>query len=538
MITQFNDLPILETTKDALIKLGFTEPTPIQEKAIPIMIEGLDLIGQAQTGTGKTFAFAIPMIEKTNTNLKETQGLILTPTRELAIQVYKEIIKLVEFYPALKVALIVGGESYDKQFKELSRNPHIVVATPGRIIDHIDRKRIDLSNLKTLTLDEADEMLKMGFQEEIEKILIETPRTRQTVLFSATMPAFIKKIATNYQKSPVLIKIESKSLTVDKIKQSYFMIKETDKIDLLKRLIDYKNPKTAIIFVNTKTGVDRIVEDLIKNNYNALALHGDLKQSQRNHVMTLFRNKQINLLVATDVAARGLDVDDVEIIFNYDFPQQNEIYIHRIGRTGRAGKYGLAYTFITPSKRRNIVLLSSYIKKEIPKEEIPSIDKIYAKQVKEFKKTLKKNLKIEYPNYLDKIEDILTTPEDKDKLINYLLNEVIPKKATYKEIFDIPERSSRKTTSSNNKKIQTTTRKNRNGNYVNYYIPLGKKDGLTPKLLVQLLEKGFNIYSRNVGDIKPYNDRTVFELKKDIVNRVNLGKYTKYKGKKITLKII
>src|SRR5690554_5474211 len=232
MAITFNDLPILPQTKEALEKLGFSLPTPIQEMAIPKMIEGIDLIGQAQTGTGKTFAFAIPMIEKTNSTFQKTQGLILTPTRELSIQVYKEIIKLVKFYPSLKVTTIMGEESYDKQFRELDKNPHIIVATPGRILDHINRKTVDLSHVTTITLDEADEMLKMGFQEDLEMILQSLPTKRQTVLFSATIPPFIKKIATKYQNNPELIKIKSDTLTVGGIEQSYFLVKKSDKMKL------------------------------------------------------------------------------------------------------------------------------------------------------------------------------------------------------------------------------------------------------------------------------------------------------------------
>src|SRR5690606_2598203 len=241
-----------------------------------------------------TFAFAIPMVEKIDADLKAIQGLILTPTRELTMQVYKEIIKLVKFYPNLRVTTIVGGESYDKQFRELARKPHIIVATPGRIIDHIDRKTIDLSQVSILTLDEADEMLKMGFQEDLERILQTIPSTRQTVLFSATMPPFIRKIANNYQKNPELLKVDAETLTVDKIIQGYYLVKESDKANLLMRILDSENPKTAIIFANTKADVDRIAETLQQNHFTADALHGDLKQSQRNYVMSRFRSKQLS----------------------------------------------------------------------------------------------------------------------------------------------------------------------------------------------------------------------------------------------------
>lgn len=537
MAILFNDLPILETTKIALEKLGFTETTPIQEQAIPKMIEGLDMIGQAQTGTGKTFAFSIPMVEKTDTSLKQTQGLILTPTRELTNQVYKEIIKLVKFYPELRVTTIVGGESYERQFKELARKPHIIVATPGRIIDHIDRGTVDLSHITTLTLDEADEMLKMGFQDDIERILQTTPATRQTVLFSATMPPFIKKIATNYQKKPVHIKIEAKSLTVDRIEQAYFLVKEKGKLDLLIRLLDLENPATGIIFVNTKAGVDRITERLQKQGFIADALHGDLKQSQRTNVMNRFRNKQLNLLVATDVAARGLDVDDVEVIINYDLPQQDEIYIHRIGRTGRAGKKGKAYTFVTPSKRRTIEVLAHFTKADIKLLEIPTADSIYKAQIKAFKQDIKIALKTEYPNNLACISDLIEDETQKDQLINYLLNDKLPVKKTYEDIEIVQPTRSRNATERKKgqpKKLQQRGR----GQFVDYEVNLGKADNLTPPGLFKIMENEFGIYSKNIGDIKHLKNKTVFGLKKEAQRRINTQKIIKHQGRQIQFKTI
>lgn len=537
MAILFNDLPILETTKIALEKLGFTETTPIQEQAIPKMIEGLDMIGQAQTGTGKTFAFSIPMVEKTNTSLKQTQGLILTPTRELTNQVYKEIIKLVKFYPELRVTTIVGGESYERQFKELARKPHIIVATPGRIIDHIDRGTVDLSHITTLTLDEADEMLKMGFQDDIERILQTTPATRQTVLFSATMPPFIKKIATNYQKNPVHIKIEAKTLTVDRIEQAYYLVKEKGKLDLLIRLLDLENPATGIIFVNTKAGVDRITERLQKQGFIADALHGDLKQSQRTNVMNRFRNKQLNLLVATDVAARGLDVDDVEVIINYDLPQQDEIYIHRIGRTGRAGKKGKAYTFVTPSKRRTIEVLAHFTKADIKLLQIPTADSIYKEQIKAFKQDIKIAFKTEYPNNLAFISDLIEDETQKDQLINYLLNDKLPVKKTYEDIEIVQPTRTRKTTERKKGQPKNVQQRGR-GQFVDYEVDLGKADNLTPPGLFKIMEKEFGIYSKNIGDIKHLKHKTVFGLKKEAQRRINTQKLIRHQGRQIQFKSI
>ena len=531
----FNDLPILDQTKEALATLGFDTPTPIQALAIPKMIEGVDLIGQAQTGTGKTFAYGIPMIEKTDTSLKQTQGLILCPTRELTMQVYKEMIKLVKFYPSLKVTTIVGGESYDKQFKELAKHPHIIAATPGRIIDHINRGTVDLSHLKILTLDEADEMLKMGFQEDIENILKSVPTERQTVLFSATMPPFIRKIATNYQKSPELIKIESESLTVDKITQGYFLIKDEDKPNLLKRVLDLENPKSAMIFANTKAEVDRIAAVLQEAHFTADALHGDLKQSQRNYVMSRFRNKQLSLLIATDVAARGLDVSDVEVVINYDLPNEDEIYVHRIGRTGRAGKKGKAYSFVTPRKRRMLDMLERFTKAPIKKMEIPTENDIFQKRLKDFRHELKISLRHETPNHLEQIADLIPDEAAKDALINMLLDQAMPVQKSYPEILAISDKKPRER--SERQDSRTPIRRS-GGRYVDFVVNLGKKDGMTPQNLFKFMEKEFGIFSKNIGDIKHQANETVFGLKTETIARLKLNKSITYQGKKVSFKEI
>jgi ATP-dependent RNA helicase DeaD len=535
MTTIFDELPILETTKEALKQLGFEMPTPIQALTIPKIIEGLDLIGQAQTGTGKTFAYAIPMVEKTDTTKEVTQGLILAPTRELTVQVYKEILKLVKFYPELKVTTIVGGESYERQFRELAKHPHIIVATPGRIIDHINRGTVDLSNVSILTLDEADEMLKMGFQEDVETILKTIPSTRQTVLFSATIPPFIKKIAKQYQKRPELIKVEAETLTVDKTTQGYFVVKEGDKPKLLKRILDFENPKTAIIFCNTKADVDRIAAALQEENFTADALHGDLKQAQRNYVMNRFRNKQLSLLIATDVAARGLDVSDVEIVINYDLPQQDEIYIHRIGRTGRAGKKGKAISLVTPGKRQMIDVLSKFTNAEIKKLEIPTEEVIYRQRLKSFKKDLKKSIRKEVPNHLELLSDILEDDLAKEALLNSLLDNVIPKQKTYDEIEVVSNKKTRERRSERNNKSQKTRGLN---TYKDFTLNLGKKDGMTPQNLFRIMEKEFGIYSKNIGDIKLTSTATVFGLKKETVSRLKKDKTFRYNGKEVSLKLI
>ncbi|MBN3490091.1 DEAD/DEAH box helicase [Acholeplasma equirhinis] len=524
----FQDFQIRTSTKEALAALGFDVPTPIQEKAIPVILEGLDIIGQAQTGTGKTFAYAIPMVERIDPKVNKIQGLILTPTRELSMQVYKEILKLIKFYPSLKATTIVGGESYDRQFRALSQNPHIIVGTPGRIIDHINRATVDFSHLSMLALDEADEMLKMGFQEDLETILKTTPTSRQTVLFSATMPPFIKKIAKVYQKDPQSIKIEAESLTVENIEQSYFIVKDDDKAKLLKRLIDLENPKSAIIFCNTKADVDRIALALQDERYNVDSLHGDLKQSQRNYVMSRFRNKQLAILIATDVAARGLDVSDVEVVINYDLPQQDEVYVHRIGRTGRAGKKGKAYSFVTPRKQRNLKMLEVFTGKEIKKLAIPDQDAIYLERLKRFKHDLKISIKKEVPNHVLLLSDFINDEETLKQLINHLLDNSMPKMKTYDDIEVIQDKKDR-----NRREERAMPGQSGRTGYDTFMITLGRKDGLNPQGLFKVLEKEYGIYSKHVGDIKHMNNETIFDLKKDTAHRLKLGKVFKHQGKNV-----
>ena len=361
----FNELPILNETKEAIKALGLVETTDIQHHTIDHLLEKKDLIGQAQTGTGKTFAFAIPMIEHIDPKSNVIQGLVICPTRELTLQVYKEFVKLVKFNKDIRITSIYGGESYQKQFKALQNRPHIVVATPGRAIDHLERKTMDLSHLEMLVMDEADEMLKMGFQEDLEKLLKDTPQDRQTALFSATMPDFIKKVAQKYQRNPEIVVIKTKALTVDKIDQYYYMIKKSDRDQLLLRVLDFFHPTSAIIFANTKKDVDHVAAYLQKYNYEADALHGDLKQNQRDYVMNKFRSRKLTLLVATDVAARGLDVSHVDVVINYELPFEDEVYVHRIGRTGRAGESGMSISFVYPSMRGKLMLIEKFIKSKM-----------------------------------------------------------------------------------------------------------------------------------------------------------------------------
>lgn len=331
----------------AVKEMGFEIMTPIQEQAIPILLEGKDIIGQAQTGTGKTAAFAIPMIQSIDPQLKKPQGIILCPTRELAMQAAEEIQKLTKYMNGIKVLPVYGGQDIGRQIRALSHGVQIIVGTPGRVMDHLRRHTIKTTFIKMIVLDEADEMLNMGFREDIETVLADMPEEHQMALFSATMPQAILDITGAYQKNAVYIRVTPREITVAAIKQAYYRVARKDKTEALCRLLDYYQPARSLIFCNTKRMVDEITGNLKERGYEAEGLHGDLSQGQRDTVMNLFRNGRCAILIATDVAARGIDVSDVDAVFNYDVPEDIEYYVHRIGRTGRAGRKGRSFTLVS-----------------------------------------------------------------------------------------------------------------------------------------------------------------------------------------------
>ena len=372
--TKFSDLGISEEILRAVEEMGYTQPSPIQHQAIPFVLQGRDLIGQAQTGTGKTAAFAIPIIDLVDPDFNKPQAIILCPTRELAVQVEGEIQKLAKYHHKISSVAIYGGESIDKQIRTLKKGVQIVVGTPGRVQDHINRGTLKLDDAGIIVLDEADEMLDMGFRDDIEAILQEMPEERQTVFFSATMAKPILDLTRRYQNDPEIIKVAKNELTVAKIDQVYFEVKPSLKMELMVRLMNIHNYALSVVFCNTKRMTDEVTEALGARGILAEALHGDLSQAQRDKVMGKFRKGLCTVLVATDVAARGIDVDNVEAVFNFDIPLDEEYYVHRIGRTGRAGKSGTAITFIT-GRRESMKLrdLERYTKASITKMTPPSV---------------------------------------------------------------------------------------------------------------------------------------------------------------------
>ena len=398
---KFDELNIDERILRAVEDMGFEETSPIQTQAIPAVLEGIDVIGQAQTGTGKTAAYSIPMLQKINPDVKKPQAIVLCPTRELAVQVAEEIRKLAKYMSDIKVLPVYGGQEIVRQIKSLKAGVQIIVGTPGRVMDHMRRKTVKFDSVSMVILDEADEMLDMGFREDMETILTETPEERQTVLFSATMPKPIMEIARKFQKDAKIIKVVRKELTVSNIDQFYYEVRPKNKTEILSRLIDIYNPKLSVVFCNTKRQVDELISELKGRGYFADGIHGDMKQQQRDRVMDDFRSGKTEILIATDVAARGIDVDGVDIVFNYDLPQDEEYYVHRIGRTGRAGKSGLALSFISGREVYKLKDIERYCKTKILAKPIPSLDDV-------------KNTKMD--SIFDKIKEMIEADEHRAML--------------------------------------------------------------------------------------------------------------------------
>lgn len=406
----FSELGLSAEVLKAIDQLGFEQAAPIQAEAIPILLQGKDVVGQSQTGSGKTAAFAIPAIEKVAVDKKMTQVLILCPTRELAVQVAEEVHKLAQFKRGLHALPVYGGQSYDRQLYGLRQGAHIVIGTPGRVMDHMRRGTLKLAGLKMVILDEVDVMLNMGFRDDIELILQDTPKERQTVFFSATIPRPIQVLVEKYARDPQSVRIEQKAMTVPTVEQVYYEVDRRMKLDLLTRLIDLHDLKLGIIFCNTKRMVDDLVDQLNAQGYLADRLHGDMTQMMRDRVMQKFRKSGLDFLVATDVAARGIDVDDVEVVFNYDLPYDGEDYVHRIGRTGRKGRSGRAISFASGREVFQIRNIERYTNVRIPRGKPPT-----ASEVEEARELV----------FLDKLRATLKEGEFKryDHLLERLLEE-------------------------------------------------------------------------------------------------------------------
>lgn len=509
----FDEFAIPTEIVTALNKLGINEATEIQSLSIPKLLEGHDVIGQAQTGTGKTFAYLVPLLSRLDLNEKNVKALIMCPTRELSMQVANELKKLASFMPKIKYATIYGGASYEKQFKELKAHPQIVIGTPGRIIDHLHRGTLSFANISMLVLDEADEMLKMGFQDDMEEIMSGMPDEKQTALFSATLPPFIASLAKKYLVNPDKLVVPCKTLTVDRISQTAYFVRREQKNDLLLRVLDYNNFKSVIIFSNMKSRVDEIVSFLQKNHFKADGLHGDLKQMVRDRVLNGFRNGNIEILVATDVAARGLDINGVEAVINYDLPQDDEVYVHRIGRTGRAGMDGSSFCFVTPSEKYHLRDIMRYTKSDIVDGKIPSVleikkrhmDNLYASIEKEMENGINKD----YEELIYRLGRKSSDPVLVISAVLSLMKSDIER--NYNEIEEIVIRKPREAKNGSSNKKMTKASKDK---YAIMKLNVGRIDKIRPQQIVNLCID-VDVHKSRVGSIVIDDRATYVEVDKN-----------------------
>jgi len=539
---KFNELSLSAEMQQAITEMGFTDASPIQSEAIPHLLAGHDVIGQAQTGTGKTAAFGIPLLEKIDGKSKHTTALVMCPTRELAQQVAQELKKLAKHKRGVVILPVYGGEQIQKQINALKRNTHVVVGTPGRIIDHLERRTISFEHVNCVVLDEADEMLNMGFREDIEMILSKIPGEKQTVLFSATMPKPILDITRRFQKSPKHVKVTKDELTVAAIEQVYFELASSQRTEVMARLIDLHNLKLMLVFCNTKRKVDEVVQQMIELGFKADAIHGDLNQSQRNNVLSKFKHGRINIMVATDVAARGIDVDNVDAVFNYDLPLDPEYYVHRIGRTGRAGKSGKSFTFVTGrNESGRLREIERYAKVRIERHNTPS---------------RKELLELSKQKLAGKIKEITATPDQAqyDKMIHDFMAEGITLHQLAAGLLKMhlgpaeneapsqgkrsDERGERGNRRERKDRPETRERFPRKGNMVRLFVSVGKKDRISKGDIAGAFASLSGIHGEDIGIIDLYEKFSFVEVMEKDLNRVlESVNGNKVKGRKVNIEI-
>lgn len=541
--TTFADLGLSEATLRAITELGYEEPTPIQARTIRRVAEGADVIAQAQTGTGKTAAFALPVIEKLDPSLRHPQALVLTPTRELAVQV-AEAFHSYGKYQNVSVLPVYGGQPIGRQLAALSRGVQIVVGTPGRLLDHIQRGTLHLDNVKSVVLDEADEMLDMGFIEDIESILQETPETRQTMLFSATMPGPIAELARRYMREPQQISVAAEKMTVPQIRQVYYEVGGRDKFEVLARVLDFESPTSAIIFCRTKSAVDDLGARLTARAYAAETLHGDLSQVQRDRVMGRFRANQVEILVATDVAARGLDIEHVSHVINYDIPLDPESYVHRIGRTGRAGRTGVAVTLVTPRERRQLRIIEGMIGQQIQRLRLPTIADVVARRREAFKESIREAMSQDgLEPYTIMVEDMAQEFDPADlaaAAFKLLLSEPnVPDQDPLAQLEPEETRSDRPF------RGDRGDRPSRGGppsggrfgperGMTRLYLDVGRDDGVRPADIVGAIANEAGVPGRAVGAIDLYERFSFVEIPEQMAERVLKAlKRTTIRGRKL-----
>jgi ATP-dependent RNA helicase DeaD len=493
---------IKPTIQKAIKKMGYETLTPIQNQIMPLIRNNQDVIGESATGTGKTAAFVIPILEAIDTNNKEVQTLFISPTRELALQLEDATKTIGEFIPNLRTLTVYGGASIGAQLKGLKKHPQIIIATPGRLIDFLNRKALNVKHITHLVLDEADEMLKMGFKEDIEEILKQTNPDRQTLMFSATMPQTIKALANKYMKNPVHIQIETNQKTSENITQYYYKVQNKHKLDAMIRLIERHQLGSALVFCNTKRMVDEVATNLSKF-YSVGKIHGDLTQAERTNTIRQFHQRQISFLVGTDVAARGLDIKEIDAVFNYDLPQKYDYYIHRIGRTGRASQTGFSFTLVTPKEENKIKQLEKFIKTPIKKQNIPTPSELEQLQATKLQVALHKTISNNnHQSHKNTAKELLQVFDPAD-LVAALLEKSEPKMNT--QDINLEEKQSKRSNKSGNSSRSSKSR-------TRFHINIGKSIGLTKKSFANLIKDKTTLNNQNIKDITINSKNAFFSV--------------------------
>lgn len=516
-MSDFKSLGLSSEIMQAIAKLGFEEPTPVQAKAIPQLLNSRrDLIAYAQTGTGKTAAFSLPIIEQIDQDSKHIQALILNPTRELCLQTSNEIRKFLEFLPNINIVSVYGGDSKEKQARQLRKGVHIVIGTPGRVHDFIRGKQLKLQHLRVAVLDEADEMLTMGFEEDLNAILDATPDERQTLLFSATMPKNIKDLVQKYMDNPVEVNAGTQNISAENIEHTYSVVRARDKYAALKRFADYYPDIYGIVFCRTRMDTKNIADKLMQDGYSADALHGDLSQAQREQVMKRFRAKQIQILVATDVAARGLDINNLTHVIHYHLPDQAEAYIHRSGRTGRAGNSGVSLALINSREKNKVRTIEKMIKQKMTAKEVPGAQAVCEQQLLHL---LDRIDEVEVDEkqiapYYAAIQSRMSDWSKEDILKSIVSLEFNRFLSYYKDAPDLNYQSSR----GDDRKERDSA--GRNKELDRYYINIGTRDGLDPGLLIKILNQQLSNYKFKIGQIDLMRNFSFFEVEKGLKNAI------------------
>ncbi|MCY7294840.1 DEAD/DEAH box helicase [Alteromonas sp. a30] len=554
----FKDLKLPQPILDALDKIGYEKPSPIQAATIPYLLEGRDLIGQAQTGTGKTAAFALPMLSKIDDQLKAPQLLVLAPTRELAIQVAEAFQAYASFNRQLRVLPIYGGQSYDNQIRQLKRGTQVIVGTPGRVIDHIKRKTLDLSNLKMLVLDEADEMLRMGFIDDVEWILSQAPDGRQTALFSATMPAPIQKIASKYLNNPETIKIASKTSTANSIRQRFCQVTGHHKLSALTRVLEVENFDGVIIFVRTKTATVELAEKLSARGYDVEPLNGDIPQKSRERTVERLKQGKIDILIATDVVARGLDVDRVSHVVNYDVPYDTESYVHRIGRTGRAGRTGDAILFVSHREMRLLRTIERATKQKMDPMPIPTLTEMNESRLQKFKERVCEALEEDVTDALLPVIEAIQkeTEASPEQLLSAFAKlaqgdePLILRESDVPDISSSPRREKEGGKGRDNRegrerggKREGRERSNRSRSskpekgMQRYRIAVGRSHGVKPGNIVGAIANEASIDSQYIGAIEIYDNFSTVDLPEGMPSDISQTlKNTRVAGQKLDIR--